>query len=159
MAKLARLLGDFTVAPTLGDDSGVLHAVCLCVNTAYRRATTLRERCLIVHRFRSKLADRFERDGTYRVRSQHADEFALNLRAYDGKLDAEAIDFIGSALAVNIVLLHVPEQRMLRRGTAAVYDETIVLGWNGTNWGALVFEHGSMLATPNGEHPLLEHGV
>lgn len=158
MAKLARILGHFDVVPTLGDDSGALHAICYCVNHEYRTAQTIRERCLIVHRFRSKLADRFSQ-GKFEVSNNHADEFELNLRAYDGKLDGEAIDFVSVCLKVNIVLLHLLEERMLRRGTKATFDETIVVGWNGDNWCALNFNGSTIIHTPDADHVLLEQGV
>lgn len=158
MAKLARILGHFDVVPTLGGDSGALHAICYCVNHGYRIAQTLRERCLIVHRFRSKLADRFSQGG-FAVHNSHADEFELNLRAYDGHLDAEGIDFVSASLKVNIILLHLLEERMLRRGTKATFDETIFIGWNGDNWCALNFRDGTIMHTPNSEHAILDHGV
>jgi hypothetical protein len=158
MAKLRRVLGDFTLVPTVGDDSGVLHAVCFCVNETYRNATTLRERCLIVHRFRSKLADRFAQDDSFDVKYQHADEFESNLRSYNGKIDTEAIDYISIVLKVNIILIHVPEERMLRRGSAAAFNETVVLGWTGKNWNSIVFADGYLLRTPDASHPILDQG-
>lgn len=157
--KIARVLGSYTRVPTLADDSGIIHAIVYAVNPTYRDAT-LRERCMIVHRFRNKLADVWVRKPPpgFVLREQHEDTFETHLRSYDGVIDADAVDFISAVLRVNIVLLHLPHGRMLRRSTDAVHDDTIIVGWD-QNWATLRLAQGCVLHTPGGRHAILHNGT
>lgn len=143
--KLSRLFGTYKRVPTLADDSGIVHAILFAVNDAYR-AADLRDRCNIVLRFRQKLATLFQTKFPDFPTDEHADTFASNMRSYSGRITPAALRFIEIALKVNIALLHVPREKLIRK---IDYDfvDTIVLAW-ADNWGVLVFADGSCILPP-----------
>ena len=138
--KLLRILGPHERVPTLADDSGILHALLYAVNAHYR-GSTLQQRCQIVLRFRQKLAKLFERDYPEFPAGEHADSFAASLRAYSGRITPPALRLIEIVLEINIALLHLPRQKLIRR-IDYTFGETVVLAWDG-NWGVLRFASGS----------------
>lgn len=156
---IRRAVGNYRLVPTLADDSGLVHAIVFTVNWQYRQGS-IRERCLIVHRFRLKLSHIWlhKRPSGFEVRETHEDTFASELRSYDGTIGRDAVDFMSLVLGVNIVLVDVPNARVIRRGSRTTFDETIVIGWSGA-WCCFEFDHGCILVTPGGDHPIMDLGL